>query len=133
MSTDDLVTPGGLVVPAAALTWAFSRSGGPGGQHVNVTASRVELRCDTVAAALPARVVDRLGAEVRVVVDTHRSQARNRAEALERLAARLDEASRPPPPRRRPTRPSRAAVERRLEAKRRTAERKARRRDAPDG
>ncbi len=124
----DLVTPGGLVVPDAALRWTFSRSGGPGGQHVNVTASKVVLRCDLVAAGLPPRVLARLGAEVRIVVDAHRSQTRNRSDALERLAARLDEANRPPAATRRPTRPSRSSVERRLDAKRRAAARRADRR-----
>jgi len=115
-------------VPDAALHWTFSRSGGPGGQHVNVTASKVVLHCDLVAGDLPPRVLARLGAEVRIVVDAHRSQARNRSDALERLASRLDEANRPPAAARRPTRPSRSSVERRLEAKRRTAARKADRR-----
>jgi ribosome-associated protein len=76
-------------------------------------------------------VVARLGAEVRVVVDAHRSQARNRVEALDRLAERLDEANRAPAPVRKPTRPTRGATERRLAAKRRTAARKADRRAGP--
>ncbi len=124
----DLRTPGGLVVPASAMAWSFARAGGPGGQHVNTTSSKVTLavRTDSVAGPAPAlaRLVAALGPEVRVTSQTHRSQRRNRVECLERAAALLDDAARPPAPPRRPTRPGRAAVERRLASKRRTSEKK---------
>ncbi|MFN9055926.1 MAG: alternative ribosome rescue aminoacyl-tRNA hydrolase ArfB [Cyanobacteriota bacterium] len=130
-----------LLIPAEELRWRFSRSGGPGGQAVNTTDSRVELVFDLQGSqALPpplkaralARLAERLvdGALV-VVASEHRSQWRNRQAARRRLQALLEEALRPPPPPRRPTRPGRGAVERRLEAKRRRASIKSRRRDRP--
>lgn len=125
---DDLRTPGGLVVPAHALVWSFTRSGGPGGQHVNTTSSKATLAVSTAAVAGRPSVLERLraalGDEVRVTSQEHRSQWRNRQQCLERLAAQLDEAARPPEPPRRPTRPKRGAVERRLETKRRDSEKK---------
>ena len=130
-----------LLIPAEELRWRFSRSGGPGGQAVNTTDSRVELVFDLQGSqALPlplkaralARLAERLvdGALV-VVASEHRSQWRNRQAARKRLQALLEEALRPPPPPRRPTRPGRAAVERRLEAKRRRASIKSQRRERP--
>ncbi|MFN6354226.1 MAG: alternative ribosome rescue aminoacyl-tRNA hydrolase ArfB, partial [Cyanobacteriota bacterium] len=124
-----------LLIPAEELRWRFSRSGGPGGQAVNTTDSRVELVFDLQGSqALPpplkaralARLAERLvdGALV-VVASEHRSQWRNRQAARRRLQGLLEEALRPPPPPRRPTRPGRGAVERRLEAKRRRASIKA--------
>jgi ribosome-associated protein len=135
VAEEGIVTPGGIVVPPAALTWRFSRSGGPGGQHVNTADSRVELYCDISALIAPeivlARVVEKLGSEVRVVAAAERSQWRNRQLALERLATRLDRAAHRTPARR-PTRPSRAAVERRLSEKRLRSERKTARRSPTD-
>ena len=132
---DEYVTPGGLRVDPVALAWRFSRSSGPGGQHVNTTETQVELRCDLTTAGLPediaVRIVARLGPEVRVVASTERSQLRNRAEAWRRVAEQLDEAARPPR-RRRATRPSKSAVTRRLDGKRRDGDRKADRRWRPD-
>nr|WP_269205316.1 alternative ribosome rescue aminoacyl-tRNA hydrolase ArfB [Motilibacter aurantiacus] len=117
----------GLVVPAAELSWRFSRSSGPGGQSVNTTDSRVELTYDLAAsAALPAplkaRALQRLegrlvdGAVV-VVASEQRSQLRNREAARARLRDLLLEATAPPPRPRRATRPTRGSVERRLKAK----------------
>src|SRR6185295_14960559 len=107
----DVVTPGGLVVPAAAMTWRFSRGTGPGGQGVNTTDSRVELVVDLTAIEGPGdeaqRVRERLGDSIRIVAATERSQLRNREAALRRLAERLDGAARRRR-RRTPTRPSRA-------------------------
>ena len=122
-------------MPADEVVVKVSRSGGPGGQHANTSETRVELAWDvTGSAALTeaqrALLLDRLGPVVRAVAEDTRSQARNRDIAFERLAAKVDAAlvvSRP----RRPTRPSRGAVERRLSAKRRTAERKKGRRPGP--
>src|SRR5579862_5090625 len=121
-----LVTPAGIVVPEAALTWRFSRAGGPGGQHVNTSDSRAELWCEVAALrgdeAVLRRVQESLGPRVRVVAAQERSQWRNRQLALERLAVRLDRAATRPTARR-PTRVPRGAVEQRLEAKRRQSER----------
>ena len=130
-----------LLIPAEELRWRFSRASGPGGQAVNTTDSRVELVFDLQASrAIPAplkeRVSARLGARLVegvlvVVASEHRGQWRNRQAALRRLRALLEEALRPPPPPRRPTRPGRGAVERRLEAKRRRSSIKSERRQRP--
>ncbi|HEX3606597.1 MAG TPA: aminoacyl-tRNA hydrolase [Candidatus Dormibacteraeota bacterium] len=130
----DIVTPGGITVPASALTWRFSHGTGPGGQGVNTTDSRVELWADLGALDAEAQVADRvraaLGDRLRIVVSTERSQLRNREEAVRRLAGRLDAAAIPDRPRT-PTRPSRASVRERLETKRLQSQRKAGRRE-PD-
>jgi ribosome-associated protein len=127
-ASDELRTPGGLVVPAAALDWSFARSGGPGGQHVNTTSSKVTLTIAVAAvagrAAALERLHDALGDTLRVTSQTHRSQWRNRQDCLTRAAALLDDAARPPDPMRRATRPTRGAVERRLDAKRRESHKK---------
>lgn len=135
--------PGGLVVPDGELVERFSRSSGPGGQSVNTTDSRVELRWDLLASAvlsdeqrdrlqerLPGRIVDGV---LTVVASEHRSQLQNRTAARARLRMLLAEALAPPPPARRPTRPSRAARQRRIEAKRRRSEIKSTRRRPTDG
>ena len=121
-----------LVVPPAELSWRFSASGGPGGQHANTANTRVELTFDVAASAVlgprqRARIVERLGPVVRVVASDERSQARNREIALQRLAERLQEALHVERPRR-PTQPTKASQERRLRAKRLRGERKAGRR-----
>ena len=135
MVDDEHVTPGGLRVDPAALSWRFSRSSGPGGQHVNTTETQVELRCDLALAGLPEHLTGRitalLGPEVRVVSSTERSQLRNRSEAWRRLAEQLDAAARPVR-NRRPTRPSKGAKARRLDDKRKAGERKTDRRWRPD-
>ena len=129
---DDLVTSRGIVVPANAMTWRFSRGTGPGGQGVNTTDSRVELVADLTQVAAPSeqaaeRLRRILGDEIRIVAAAERSQLRNREAALRRLAERVDAAARPRRPRT-PTRPTRASVRRRLETKRRRARTKADRR-----
>ncbi|MBF9072214.1 alternative ribosome rescue aminoacyl-tRNA hydrolase ArfB [Streptacidiphilus fuscans] len=121
----------GVVVPDAELQWRFSRSSGPGGQHVNTSDSQVELRYALEAsAALPQvwreRALERLAGRlvdgaVVVKASEHRSQWRNREAAAVRMSALLAEAVAPPPRARRATKPSRGMVERRLENKRRTA------------
>lgn len=131
-----------VVVPERELKWRFSRSSGPGGQSVNTADSRVELSLDlTSTTALGpvqrARVLERLTGRlvdgvITVTASEHRSQLRNREAALERLAVILAKALAPPPPRRRPTRVSRAAVERRLSEKRRRAKTKRLRRPDED-
>jgi ribosome-associated protein len=131
---DDLLVAPGVTVPAAELSWRFDTSGGPGGQHANKSSTRVELSLDLAASAafdevLLARVLDNLGSQVRagvltIQVGESRSQWRNRQIARQRMAATLRQAMRPPQPRRRPTKPGRAARERRLSAKRARAETK---------
>ncbi|MFI2102456.1 alternative ribosome rescue aminoacyl-tRNA hydrolase ArfB [Isoptericola sp. NPDC019693] len=122
------VTPA-LVIPTQELTWRFSRSSGPGGQGVNTADSRVELSWDVgasavLSAAQRARVLERLGRRapggvLTVVASEHRAQLRNRDAARVRLAALVADALAPPGPRRRPTRPTRGSVERRIDAKKR--------------
>lgn len=117
-----------LVIPEGELGWRFSRAGGPGGQGVNTTDSRVQLIFDVTAstAFTPAqrdRILQRLSGRLidgvlTVVAAEYRSQLRNREAARARLAAMLRQALAPDPPTRRPTRPSRAARERRLADKR---------------
>ena len=126
------------VIPAAELRWRFSRSSGPGGQHVNTTDSRVELLFDlqattAVSAPLRQRALERLGPRllegwVVIAASEHRSQWQNRVAAQRRLVELLLEALQPPPPPRRPTRPTRGSVQRRLEAKRQRSAVKQRRR-----
>jgi len=121
-----------LAVPLSEIELRTSRSSGPGGQHANVTASRVEAVFDLrESAALSDAQRDRLrgryGDRVTAVAQDARSQARNRELALERLRDKLA-AGVVIPKRRRPTRPSKAAGERRLEDKRRRSERKRARR-----
>jgi ribosome-associated protein len=126
-----------LVIPMAELTWRFSRSGGPGGQHANTADTRVEVVFDiagspSLGPRQRARLLERLGPEVRVVASDERSQARNRELAAQRLAERLAEALKVVRPRR-ATRPTRSSVERRLAGKRRQSDRKAaRRRPEPE-
>ena len=114
------VTHDGWRLSTAAFAWRFSRSSGAGGQHVNTTDSRVELIADIAALGLPThvkeRVIAKLGESVRVVASSFRSQHRNRADAVERLAALIDAAATVAPTRR-PTRPGKGAVERRITAK----------------
>jgi ribosome-associated protein len=120
------------VIPLDEIELRASRSSGPGGQHANVTASRIEAVFDVEASeALSDEQRDlllrRLGDRVTAVSQEARSQARNRELALERLREKLAAGLRRPKPRR-PTTPSRSARERRLEEKRRTSQRKAQRR-----
>jgi len=127
-SAPGLAIGDGVVVPLAEIELRTSRSSGPGGQHANVTASRVEASFDIEASrALPAaarsRLLARLGPRVSALAQDERSQHRNRALALERLRQRLADALYVQPPRR-ATRPGPAARERRLQTKRTQAERK---------
>lgn len=120
------VIRGSVSLPEAELMWRFSRSSGPGGQHVNTSDSQVELRFDLAATdALPEvwkdRALQRLesrlvGGVVTVRASEHRSQWRNRETALVRLASLLAEATAPPLPRRK-TRIPRGINERRLREK----------------
>ena len=121
-----------LSLPLAEVELRASRSSGPGGQHANVTASRVEAHFDVAASASldeqqRALLLERLGPTVTAVAQDARGQARNRELALERLAEKVA-GGLAVPKRRRPTRPTRAAKQRRLEEKRRAGERKRARR-----
>jgi len=121
-----------LAIPLSEITLRTSRSSGPGGQHANVTASRVEASFDVLGSrslsdAQRSLLMRRAGTRVVAVAQDERSQARNRRLALERLRERLERALTPPKPRR-PTRPTAASRERRLADKRREAERKRERR-----
>jgi ribosome-associated protein len=144
--TDDMDGPlrvtRSVLIPERELKWRFSRSSGPGGQSVNTADSRVELSFDvTKTMALGpvqrARVLERLSDRLvdgvlTVKASRQRSQLQNREAALERLAQILAGALAPPPPRRRPTRPKRSAVERRLADKKRRGQTKRLRRSTED-
>ena len=135
--------PAGLTIPAAELLERFSRSSGPGGQSVNTTDSRVELRWDVLNSTavtdlqrarllqeLAPRLVDGV---LSIVASEQRSQLQNRTAARARLGYYVGDALRPPPPPRRPRTPSRAAKARRVEAKRQRGDLKTtRRRPPPD-
>jgi ribosome-associated protein len=137
-ASGDLAVTGSVVVPAAALSWRFSRSSGPGGQGVNTADSRVELSVEPLG--LPgltdpqrARLAARLGTRLvdgvlTIVASEHRQQLRNRQAARERLAAVLRAALAPPPPSRRRTKPTRGSQERRIEAKKQRGQLKKQRR-----
>jgi ribosome-associated protein len=119
---------GGPFIPLAEITLRASRSSGPGGQHANVTASRIEAVFDAGQSAVLTqaqreRITRKLGPVVTAVAQDARSQARNRELALERLEAKLAEAL-AVPRRRRPTRPTRSSKQKRLDSKRRRSETK---------
>ncbi len=137
MSTSG-VRAGGVSIPEHELMWRFSRSSGPGGQSVNTTDSRVELVFDlaespSVPKHLRSRALARLSprlvdGRISVTASEYRSQHRNREAARTRLAELLEGAFAPPPPKRRPTRPTRGSKERRLAGKRRRSDVKSMRR-----
>lgn len=125
----DLVIHDRLIIPDAEITLSFSRSGGPGGQHVNTTETRVQLRFalaasmalspavkQRIAAAFPSLVTD--AGELLIAADRFRSRAMNIDDARERLADVIRANLTAPPPRR-PTKPTRASHTRRLEGKQR--------------
>jgi ribosome-associated protein len=121
-----------LSIPLAEIELKASRSSGPGGQHANVTASRIEAIFDVAASASLTdsqrrRITERAGPRIAAIAQDARSQARNRELAVERLRQKLAAAV-ARPKRRRPTRPGRGAKERRLEQKRQRSQRKAQRR-----
>lgn len=133
----------GTVIPAHELHWSFSRASGPGGQGVNTTDSRVQLTFDlastpSISEPLKLRAIARLSGRLVngclvVAASEHRSQLLNREEAQRRLAGILDRALAPPPKKRRPTKPSKAAVDRRIKAKKNRGQVKRLRRTHDDG
>lgn len=128
----DVKTGRGLVVPVAALQWSFSRSSGAGGQHVNKTSSRATLTVSTADISGPPELLERLrstlGPTIVIVSQDSRSQWQNRQTCRARLITALDDASAPPAPPRRRTKPSKGSVERRLAGKKLTSTKKAGRR-----
>ncbi len=128
----------GLVLPEADLSWRFSRSSGPGGQHVNTSDSRAELSVDVARSTsfpdhLRRRALERLEGRLvdgvlTVAASEHRSQLQNREAAAQRMALLLREAVATPPPPRRPTRPTKGSKERRLQVKRQRSDLKRSRR-----
>jgi len=136
----DMAIRPGLLIPSHAFTWRFSRSSGPGGQSVNTSDTRAELRLDLQLLPEPfrtrarTRLAARLGegTVLAVVASDERSQLRNREAAEARMAEILRRATAPPPRARRATKPTRGAVERRLTDKRRRADVKRTRRAAGD-
>jgi ribosome-associated protein len=133
---------GGVSIPEHELTWRFSRSSGPGGQSVNTTDSRAELRFDLAGSpSVPEHLRERalarlahrlLDGTLSVTASEYRSQHRNRDAARARLTEILERAFAPPGPRRRPTRPTRGSKERRLAGKKRRGDVKAMRRRPTD-
>ena len=125
---DELVVTGAVRIPRRELDVSFTPSGGPGGQHANRNATRVELRFDVASSsafsdAQRQRVIGKLGSEVRISVDERRSQRRNREIAEERLRTALH-VDRP----RKQTKPSRSSQRRRVDAKKRRSQTKRQRR-----
>ncbi len=129
--SDDLVINNGVTVPGAELTYTASRASGPGGQHVNTSDTRIQLRWNVaetraltdaqrarVLRALASRLTD--AGELILASGAHRSQLRNREEVRQRLAQMLREALVPPKPRKK-TRPTAASKQRRLEQKKQRA------------
>ncbi|MET7283489.1 alternative ribosome rescue aminoacyl-tRNA hydrolase ArfB [Kribbella sp. NPDC005582] len=141
MEETGLIVRPGLVIPEGELSWRFSRSGGPGGQSVNTTDSRVELSFDlagttALSGVLKERALERLQSRLvdgvlTIAASEYKSQWRNREAARARLVALLKEAIAPPPRPRRPTKPSKGAVRRRLDDKKRRGQTK-RLRSRPD-
>ncbi len=129
---DDVRVNPAVVIPAAELTWRFSRSSGAGGQHVNTTDSRVELTWDLERSAvltprqraLARRRLALVDGALTVTASERRSQLRNRETAIARLAEVVAAAIEPPPPPRRATKPTKAATARRLDAKKRRGDTK---------
>jgi len=143
VSDGDIVITPALTIPRAELQFRASRAGGPGGQHVNTSSTRVELLWDlshstVVSDEQRGRLLTKLAARldaagmVRVVASARRSQSQNRDAAAERLAVLVRQAL-VVPRKRRPTRPTRASREQRLADKRKRGEQKRdRRRDNHD-
>jgi ribosome-associated protein len=135
---EDIIINNRVTIPASELSYAASRSSGPGGQHANKTDSRIQVRWNVPASKamsdyLKKRLLRVLGSrltddgDLLLAADSHRSQHRNRDEVNQRLAALVREALVPPKPRRK-TKPSKASRQKRLDNKRRRADLKNQRR-----
>ncbi len=126
-----------MSLPEDELQWRFDTAGGPGGQHANRAATRVEVRYDVAAsrvfdASVRERVIRNVGSDVVVVtVDETRSQWRNRQIAVRRLEEIVDRAAQPDPPPRKKTKPSHAAKQRRLTEKKKRSQTKQMRKSPP--
>jgi ribosome-associated protein len=132
VADDSIHVTGSVRIPRREIDVTTTTSGGPGGQHANRSATRVELRYDIATSTALSesqrrRVIDRLGRELRVSASDERSRARNLALAEQRLVERLRDALHVPK-RRRPTRPTRGSKERRLGDKQRRSQLKSQRR-----
>jgi ribosome-associated protein len=132
MDGESIRVTGTVAIPVSEIELRFSRSSGPGGQHAQKTETRVEAAFDVEASnsltpAQKTRVLRRAGAVLRAVAQDERSQARNRELAIERLVDSLQKALKVER-RRRPTKPTAASRERRLQEKRRRSELKRQRR-----
>ena len=134
MSEDGIVVSPTLTIPASEITFRATRAGGPGGQHVNTSSTRIELlwdvtRSTVIGEDVRARLLEKLASRidasgmVRVVASDRRSQSQNREAAAERLAKLVRQAL-VVPRKRRPTRPTAASKEQRLAEKKRRGERK---------
>lgn len=134
-TTDGQRVTRSVVIPDSEISFKFSRSGGPGGQNVNRRETQVELvfdvaRSPSLGPRQRARAMERLASKLdssgrlHIVASEQRTQGRNRDIVLERFRRMMADALRPDPPKRRASRPSRAARERRLQEKRRQAVRK---------
>jgi len=129
MADGEIPVRPGVALRVDELSWRFSRSSGPGGQGVNTADSRVELSFDvarspSLSESLRRRALERLATRlvdgvITIAASENRSQLRNREAAVARLAALLRDATAPPPRTRRPTKPSRAATQRRIDEKKR--------------
>jgi len=136
MSGESIQVTRSVSIPRSEIDLRFSRSSGPGGQHAQKSDTRVEATFDVEASAALSdaqkrRVIAKAGPMLRAVAQDERSQWRNRELATERLVESLREALRVPR-KRKPTKPSKGSVERRLEAKRRRSNVKRLRRSPPD-
>jgi ribosome-associated protein len=136
MERESIQVTRSVSLPRGEIDFRFSRSSGPGGQHAQKSDTRVEASFDVAASsalseAQKRRVLAKAGPVLRAVAQDERSQWRNRELATERLVESLREALRVPR-RRRPTRPTKASRERRLEQKRRRSNTKRLRRPPPD-
>jgi len=139
--TSGVELPDGTVVPGGALSWSFTGSSGPGGQNVNKRATKAVLRVDIAGLRLGASVSSRVRRVAGSLVtdegglvianDESRSQAQNKRACLERLAGLIKEAKKRPKVRKK-TKPSKGAIQRRIDAKKQRGETKRRRRGPID-
>ena len=125
---EDIRAARGVRVKADALQWTFARSSGAGGQNVNKNSTKaaliIALTDISCSETIRARFEKSFGEEIVITCQTSRSQWRNRVLCVEQLVEKLNEASAPPPAPRKKTRPSRGAIERRLDSKKRDSAKK---------